>query len=265
VLKRYAETFYKLGGMLDSMAIILEGKESLYVQASEGQAKHALVKEIIDSWFPILEEHCESLELKFCSHTVARLKAAFEEDENEYNKRKRRELLCDLDQRIRDELQDRGLFYVRSDRIGHYEDYREGWEPAVSKFPIATDVEEAEKCYALERFSGCVYHLMRVAETGVQELAKHVGLTRAPIIESWGEIIKQVRSKAATMPRSTIDEKEKQRKISDVADALWQVNVAWRIPADHPRTPGSSYNQDHAEDAIGRVKILMRTIAEAMV
>ena len=135
----------------------------------------------------------------------------------------------------------------------------------LSRFDVAVDVaEEAEKCFALDRFAGCVYHLMRVVEVGVQALGKHLQLSDEILAESWGRIVAAVQKKAEKMAHNTLEKEEAQRSVSEIADALFHVNLAWRIPTDHPRVPNQSYNKVQADEALGRVKALMRHLSETI-
>lgn len=258
MLKRYAQSFYQLGSVLEALQVLLQGAESVLVKASVGQQRDELIKSLFGGYLSSLEVACSELDLRFCGRTVARLEEALKLDKPDIKGLD--EIVRDLDRRIRDELTERVLFYVRPEGADHYDNFRQQWEPAISRFNIATDIEEAERCYALGRYSGCVYHLMRACEIGVQELGKYLSLSVPKIQEPWGRILEHVRDEVKKMPHGTQAEKTKQSQVSDAADALWHVNLAWRIPAEHPRTPGDSYNEEQATDALARVKALMRTL-----
>ena len=63
------------------------------------------------------------------------------------------------------------------------------------------------------------------------------------------------------MPHKTTAQKSKQQKWSLLADALFQVNLAWRIPTEHPRVPGEVYTEEQADEALASVKALLRHLA----
>jgi hypothetical protein len=50
----------------------------------------------------------------------------------------------------------------------HYREPRRGWEGVIERFPgVVSDVEEANKCFALARYAAAVFHSMQVVEVGV--------------------------------------------------------------------------------------------------
>ncbi len=50
-------------------------------------------------------------------------------------------------------------------------------EAVQERFPsLATDIDEAGKCFATGRFTATVFHLMRVMEVGVQEFCEALGV-----------------------------------------------------------------------------------------
>jgi hypothetical protein len=61
--------------------------------------------------------------------------------------------------------------------------------PAIESFPDAAyDLKEAGNCFAFERFTACVYHLMRVAEFGLVSVAQSIGVDEEKINKGWGRV-----------------------------------------------------------------------------
>ena len=54
-----------------------------------------------------------------------------------------------------------------------YDDhFMDGWESVRNQFPSAnTEIEEASKCFALDRYTAVVFHLMRIMEIGLRSLS----------------------------------------------------------------------------------------------
>ncbi len=260
MLKRYAESFYQVGALIGTFRQLLEKKTD---PPLDKETDDKMAAEMAGMSLSTLEERLREIDLVYSLKAVSRLKSALEPDPvlGTITKQKVKDAFKEIDRYIRDELEERVLFFVSPERAIHYNDFRGGWQGVLDRFDVAVDVEEAERCYALDRFTATVFHLMRVAEVGVQQLGKHLTLPATVLAASWGEILREVQKEIEKMPHDTIEKKEAQRKLSEIADALFHVNLAWRIPADHPRTPGTVYTEDQASEALGRVKSLMRHLA----
>lgn len=251
MLRQYAYQFYHLGDILARLRATLNVLPS---GVEEPEDLRPLLKDMLTELLTPLKE----LSLTMSEKELAKWKFA------ELPQMPKDDILRRMDvlrERIRDELLDRSFLYVPPEGVRHYDNFRDGWESALGRFSIAVDVEEAEKCFALARYSGCVYHLMRVAEIGAQQIAKSLKLPATTIQEPWGGIVRAVQSHVNKLPHKTAAQKKKQQKYAELADALYQVNLAWRIPAEHPRTPGDQYTEEQATEALGRVKALMRHLA----
>ena len=261
MLKRYAEDFYQLGGLLGHIREWLR-QEPQPLANLQGDAKDVMATAIVSAPLDSLVERLDAINLDFSVKAVSRLKELLDKDSVKKTVVELAQAVEDIDRRIRDELEARYLLFVAEDKARHYNAFQDGWVDAISRFNgITTDVEEAEKCFALGRYSACVFHLMRVAEIGVQEMGRRLKLPAWKIQEPWGKIIKAIHDAVLTMPHKTTAQKSKQQKWSLLADALFQVNLAWRIPTEHPRVPGEVYTEEQADEALASVKALLRHLA----
>ena len=75
----------------------------------------------------------------------------------------------------------RTLFlYVPQQRSELYESPLEKWQAVIERFsPTSTDIEEGCKCFALDRYAGAVFHMVRVTEHGIIEIG-HVFDSKDP-------------------------------------------------------------------------------------
>jgi hypothetical protein len=79
-----------------------------------------------------------------------------------------------LRQRIQDEFESVRLLWVEDDELFQKDDLF--GEQVGERFKGASfDIKEAGTCFALRRYTACVYHLMRVAEAGLRAIGKRVG------------------------------------------------------------------------------------------
>ena len=66
-------------------------------------------------------------------------------------------------ERFEDELRLRLFFALSPSRIEYFRKPELFGESVAEKFPGASlDIEEAGNCYALDRLTACIFHLMRV-------------------------------------------------------------------------------------------------------
>ena len=83
--------------------------------------------------------------------------------------------LADLQLLIHHDMERFVFEAVPSGKAKYYQKPLDEWESVTARFPCAFDIEEASKCFALGRFTSCVFHLMRVTEYAVLELQCFLG------------------------------------------------------------------------------------------
>lgn len=168
-----------------------------------------------------------------------------------------------LQGRIQDELRLCLLMQVPRRKAEFYQGQNLFGQAVTDKFPSATlDIEEAGKCYALARNTGCVFHLMRVMEVGVKALAAGLGILNQikSAQPSWGEVLRltnaeiQARNKAG----DTTWTPTKRVFFENVQADLMVVKNAWRNTTMHVE---NAYDEERAEDIYNAVKGFMRHLA----
>lgn len=156
--------------------------------------------------------------------------------------------LRELDFAILGDLGERNFFYMPADCVGYfYQD--ELFGPLVhANFPSTDfDVREAGNCYATGRYTGCVFHCMRVVEKGlhalVRDLNKRFGtaIVFSKDIEymNWGNIIEKTEAEIGKLlnpnhkpPLAATD----LGFYSEAAKQFVYFKVAWRDNVSHSRT-----------------------------
>src|SRR5207245_7948003 len=95
----------------------------------------------------------------------------------------------ELSERIRDDLQARLFLWIPPERSRFYSQKKLFGKLVADKFPQASeDIEEAGKCLALGRGTATVFHLMRVMEGAVEEMARLLTVAiHTPY--SWAQIL----------------------------------------------------------------------------
>lgn len=134
-----------------------------------------------------------------------------------------------------------------SDIIGE-----DGW----FSFPkIATDMEEAAKCYALGRFTACAYHLMRSTEIGVTALSKAIG--HQPTHRGWGEVFKEV-ERQSKMQSPPPHWKGRRKFFNQLSGDLCALTKAWRNDVAHLV---AVYGEDDATELLTVVPMFLKDLA----
>ena len=167
----------------------------------------------------------------------------------------RADLLARDYRRVRDgllhELMNHNFLHISPEETDYYTHPEKRFPETLVSFPSATrDIEEACKCFALERYTACVFHSMAILQVGLHTLAGDVGITlKFPIeLAGWGDILRAIQDKIkpyANLPRGDCLRDKYDNLYSDCAAQFGFFKDAWRNHVDHNREvydPGSSHS-----------------------
>ena len=148
--------------------------------------------------------------------------------------------------------------YVPRERSDYYTDDELFGHDVADVFPATSfDIEEAGKCLALGRGTGCVFHLMRVMEILLRHLGGRLGIPYAP---SWESYITQITNRIKMKHRAKgIKWKRDEKYFTDVLGDLEAVKIAWRNPTMHVR---SVHTLEEAENIFRAVRTFAKRLAE---
>ena len=142
-------------------------------------------------------------------------------------------------------------------------------------FPDArADLTSAGTAFAMELYTACVFHLMRVAEHGLRKLARHMKVKithRTPLkttlvqleYADWGTVVTEIKKKITAtrlLPRGP----KKQRQLetySNAADHCEYIRDIWRNTASHTREP---YIKAEAVLAMDRIRDFMQFLSSSL-
>lgn len=252
VLHKYARVFYQIGEVLSSISMIAGAAADSRRLERESQQlvidRFRKIRTLSDQVGLILSvKHADRIlsDQKMLS-TYGELKQA----------------AIQLQDRIRDELDTVYFLHVPFEKAKVYYNSHPFEESVSNKFPNAiTDIQEASKCLAVGRFTGCVFHLMRVMEIGVQHLGKKLKLKNTHEHE-WQTILNNVNGaiKKLGNPPTPITSKQKaaRNKYAQAAVYLENVKNAWRNNVMHPK---ASYTPEEAEEVFRTVNAYMQHLA----
>lgn len=182
--------------------------------------------------------------------------------ENPKVDKKLEELIKDFNTRFQDELNSRHVIILAQDKDHYYNPD----EPIIDKiildkFPdIIEDISEAGNCYALNRNTACVFHLMRILEKAVQKLAISLDLsTILTCDKEWQIIINDIRGQLKTKYPKHAD--TERIKYENTLGHLETIKIAWRNPTMHPK---ATYTEEEAKALLSAVEIFLKDLVKIL-
>ncbi len=168
--------------------------------------------------------------------------------------------LVQLITRFKDELKDRKFMMIKSAHEQYYDVYGTILgEEVLRELPqLAQDAEEAGNCFALGRYTACVFHLMRVMERCVQKMGEELGLAELITYDlEWQKILNKIRG---AVKQKCPGEKDPERvRHESVISHLETVKIAWRNPTMHPK---QTYTEEQAGEVLMAVKAFVRNFVQ---
>jgi len=242
LLKTYGVNFYQQAGQLSGTLMASFPEHDAPVSATDNAW---LLMHVHDYLLPLVDE----FGLDSTRNEIDRL-AGIMDAGTTY--RTAREFIKSVARRYVDDLREVYFLYVQNP--GNYLRPLEGWEEVIARFQDLTeDIEEAEKCVALNRFTACVFHLMRVVERGAQEFGNALGVKHT-FDKEWGIITNEVVHLIQKLPDSTQTEKAYKAQAHDLKTHLDHVRWAWRNPTMHPK---QTYVEEEAYDILAKSRTFM--------
>lgn len=163
-----------------------------------------------------------------------------------------------LQETVDGELVGHQFAYVAQDKTKEYLNWQATWGRVLDTFQDAKkEIDQAVICFSFELYMATVFHMMRVAELGLRNLAAKVNVTLKHSIEleDWNSILVAVENRLDQLhnaPRTPIRQTEL-KLYSDVASHLRYMKP-WRNDIAHCRF---SYEEGDAKSALTRVRELM--------
>jgi hypothetical protein len=159
------------------------------------------------------------------------------------------------------ELQEPMFLHIDSERRRFYEQQEPPFGVDVeTSFPdSARDIAAANRCYALDEWTACVFHSMRVLEHGLRRIAKRFSVSFTT--DSWHVVIRNVEAEIDAMRNKSGLTEQDRTEITYYSDAASQFRYfkdAWRNHVSHAR---EHYDEREAEKVLTHVKEFMQHLA----
>lgn len=174
------------------------------------------------------------------------------------------DLIGTLMETLEFELERKMVFCIPREDAEFYEKPEKWFPNSPTAFPSAKyDIEEACKCYALERYTACVFHAMAVLQVGLYALAHDLGvLLKYPIqLAEWQEVISAIEDKIEPLrhlPRSHPKRDEMLTFYSGCAVQFRYFKDTWRNHIAHMR---EKYTKTNANCILMQVRDFMELLS----
>ena len=158
-----------------------------------------------------------------------------------------------------------GIVFLRINKSdqGYYENESLFGDQVAENFSDAKyDIAEAGKCFALNRSTACVLHLMRVLELGLNSLANHFQVAFTHV--NWNQVIEQIESQIRKIdkdPNKPAAWQDDRKFYSAAANQFRYFKDSWRNYAMHIH---DKYTPEEALIVYTSVKVFMEQIAKRL-
>ena len=172
-------------------------------------------------------------------------------------------LTQELHENVVVEMTSAWFLMIEADKREAYEQRNPPFGDVVAKefMNAVQDIAAASRCFALDEWTACIFHLMRVLEHGLRALAIKVALPPdAMAHENWKNVIDQIESKIREMEKDPKTPAKIARigVLSSAATQFRYFKDAWRNHVSHS---GASYDQHEGERVWTHVKAFMQHMA----
>jgi hypothetical protein len=205
-------------------------------------------------------ETCRKIGLRVTAGHAEQVVRNLETEDARFSGAQVSQMLTSLGMNLTSEMQTHMFMRIFPERSDCYEHSELFGASVGANFASATrDIKDAGTCYAVDRNTACVMHLMRVLEVGLNTLATelHVAFDR----RNWENVINDIDAeiKKINGPSWGADWKEKLQFYSGAAKDFRYFKDAWRNHAMHHR---EHYDASEAKSIFEHVKAFTAHLAE---
>jgi hypothetical protein len=236
------------------------------------------------------EENCEVLNLISAKKLIARMRAKSDGASEGMTYQEIKSMVTELLIRIKEDLQDK-VFLCVSERskierffvVTNKEEYgspsqmgilvprmaHQLFHPSIADRmeQVSDDVIEACRCFVADRWSASVFHLMRVVEYGLLEVAQLADIRdRKP---SWGSTLNRLETLANKTKHDDLPDSVKPNidLIRELLPRMHAIQHAWRnkmLHAENKLIPTDGVTEEIANDVMVAVEIFMKTLVSKL-
>ena len=153
--------------------------------------------------------------------------------------RKQNDTVPELARQIRRELKSVYLMVVPNDKIDLIKENRDAINPAVAaKFDheIVDELQQAGVCLAFGRNTASVFHMTRVVEAAIREIARRLRVPKSKPMLGWDAVFKEIDKRLEKLRAKKKKSRAINEKIAFLSETRLHVHAikdAWRKPTVH--------------------------------
>jgi len=175
-----------------------------------------------------------------------------------------REFLRNVEYELRSHL----FLYVSQEQATYYTQPTKGWEKIIERWESTVrDIEEARKCFALNRYAASVFHSLQVIELGLLELGKFIHVVDPQ--SGWTAITRELEKiLKKKYPERSDFEKKHSSFLEQVQATVEALKNAWRNKISHTQGRltllSADFTAEITEDILVASRAFMRRLAVEM-
>ena len=246
MLRYAAEDFWKASSLLATLSGI-----PVLIQHPNGRAN------TVDTVNQLLQ-HCHKLNLSVSLREAGKMIPAFNDPAT--SPERIQDMAAHISSVIESELDSKMFFHMEPNRVEYWAPYWLVTEPIYNTFRYAHgEMQCAGRCYAYGEPTACVFHLIRVVDSGLRSVAK--SLEVGYDARNWSGIAKNIQSKMEKKyPNKTEEWKQLEPFYAGVLTDIQAISRAHRNPALHEIE--RKYSDADAHYLLTVVDGFMRHLAE---
>lgn len=235
------------------------------------QTEGAISREGMKNWTTSLlefQKHCEKAELRVSAGHITNIAYEVETDPDLTDEQFRQKLRAFVDSLVL-ELDGILFLHVPFIQAGFYSNPQAKWEQIIARFPkTLRDVEEAQKCLALSRYTATVFHSLQIVEVGLIELGTFINVNDPT--SGWTSVAQRLK-KIIDTKYQDLDSFEKANRpfLEQLQGTVEALKNAWRNKISHAHgkltvMTGQEFHPDVAEEILSATRAFMRRLAEGL-
>jgi hypothetical protein len=178
-----------------------------------------------------------------------------------------RDDLRELRRRCEDEFKAAFFLHLDPRQAAMFQNPEKDWEQIIGRFyKVKYNVEECGKCFALERHGAAVFHVLQVAEFGVIQIAKLLGVEGDK--PGWGSLKRLQELIKDPFPKRIPLAQKHSKLLEDVVPLAIVVKDSWRHKLDHVDNQivwvDTDFSPNVAEEIISATRAFMRKLASEL-
>jgi hypothetical protein len=173
-------------------------------------------------------------------------------------------LLIELRDRLIDEMVDTPFFSLSLSEAEYYNYPENDWEVTIKRWPnTRIDVVESARCFACARYAGAIFHVLLIAEFGVIEVAKLLGVTGDK--PGWGALDRLERILEKPYKERSPIEQTHSELLKQILPLMLAIKESWRHKISHVENRlkwlDTDFSPQIAEEIMTVVRGFMRRLA----